>query len=143
MAKYTAYNLVRAISLLPRNTNYNYVNPRTPGLIHIENVALPTGPIQIRRWNPRKGETFSGANVESISSEMIWRVANAVNHGEPINLDRVLGGSYNTRSVLETLMALTPEFYFCYPGRIKDIDGHSSIEHGQRLAMPNVLCTFE
>lgn len=69
MAKYTAYNLVRAISLLPRNTNYNYVNPRTPGLIHIENVALPTGPIQIRRWNPRKGETFSGANVESISSE--------------------------------------------------------------------------
>ena len=122
MAKYTAYNLVRAISLLPRNTNYNYVNPRTPGLIHIENVALPTGPIQIRRWNPRKGETFSGANVESISSEMIW----------PINLDRVLGGSYNTRSVLETLMALTPEFYFCYPGRIKDIDGHSSIEHGHK-----------
>ena len=40
MAKYTAYNLVRAVSLLPRNTNYNYVNPRTPGLIHIENVNL-------------------------------------------------------------------------------------------------------
>ena len=29
-------------------------------------------------------------------------------------------------------MALTPEFYFCYPGRIKDIDGHSSIEHGHK-----------
>lgn len=132
MPKYTAYNLVRAISLLPRNLNYNYVNPRTPGLIHIENVDLPVGPIQIRRWNPRKGGNYNGASVESISSEMIWRVANAVNMGEPINLDRILGGSYNTRSVLETLMALTPEFYFCYPGRIKDIDGQSSIEHGHK-----------
>ena len=63
---------------------------------------------------------------------MIWRVANAINVGDPINLDRILGGSYNTRSVLETLIALTPEFYFCYPGRIKDIDGHSSIEHGHK-----------
>lgn len=132
MPKITAYNLVRAISQLPRNVNYNYINPRTPGLIHIENVLLPAGPIQIRRWNPNKGETYQGARVESISSEMIWRVANAINVGDPINLDRILGGSYNTRSVLETLIALTPEFYFCYPGRIKDIDGHSSIEHGHK-----------
>lgn len=132
MSKITAYNLVRAISQLPRNVNYNYINPRTPGLIHIENVILPAGPIQIRRWNPTKGKTYATAQVESISSEMIWRVANAVNVGDPINLDRILGGSYNTRSVLETLIALTPEFYFCYPGRIKDIDGHSSIEHGHK-----------
>ena len=132
MSKITAYNLVRAISQLPRNVNYNYINPRTPGLIHIENILLPAGPIQIRRWNPTKGETYANARVESISSEMIWRVANAINVGDPINLDRILGGSYNTRSVLETLIALTPEFYFCYPGRIKDIDGHSSIEHGHK-----------
>ena len=46
MAKYTAYNLIRAVSLLPRNTNYNYINPRTPGLIHIAvsytHLTLPT-----------------------------------------------------------------------------------------------------
>lgn len=132
MAKMTAYNLVRAINTLPKNTNYNYVNSKTPGLIHIENVLLPAGPIQIRRWNPNKGETYATAKVESISSEMIWRVANAINVGEPINLDRILGASYNTRSVLESLIALTPEFYFCYPGRIKDIDGHSTIEHGHK-----------
>lgn len=130
--RYTAYNLARSVSQLARNVNYNYINPRTPGLIHIENVGLPAGPIQIRRWNPRKGENRAEAKVESISSEMIWRVANAVNPGEPINLDRILGGSYNTRSVLETLMALTPEFYYCYPGRIKDVDGYSSIEHGHK-----------
>ena len=132
MPRITAYNLVRAIGQLPRNVNYNYINPKTKGLIHIENVLLPAGPIQIRRWNPSKGESCTQAKIESISSEMIWRVANAINVGEPINLDRILGASYNTRSVLESLIALTPEFYFCYPGRIKDIDGHSSIEHGHK-----------
>lgn len=139
MAQYTAYNLIRAINLLPRNRNYNYINPKTPGLIHIENVNHPAGPVQIKRWNPKKNETYAGAKVESISSEMIWRVANAVSQGEPINLDRILGASYNTRSVLETLMALTPEFYYCYPGRIKDVDGHSSIEHGHKhlIWLPN------
>lgn len=132
MPKLTAYNLVRAISQLPRNVNYNYINPKTKGLIHIDNVLLPAGPIQIRRWNPSKGETYQKAKSESISSEMIWRVANAISVGDPINLDRILGGSYNTRSVLESLIALTPEFFYCYPGRIKDIDGHSSIEHGHK-----------
>ena len=132
MAKYTAYNIVRAINLLPRNENFNYINPRTPGLIRIENVNLPAGPVQIRRWNPNKSETYEQAKTESISSEMIWRIANAINQGEPVNFDRILGGSYNTRSVLETLMALTPEFYYCYPGRIKDIDGYSTIEHGHK-----------
>lgn len=132
MPKITAYNLVRAIGQLPRNVNYNYINPKIRGLIHIENVLEPSGPVLIRRWNPSKGEIYAQAKVESISSEMIWRVANAVNVGDPINLDRILGASYNTRSVLETLIALTPEFYFCYPGRIKDIDGHSSIEHGHK-----------
>lgn len=132
MAKITAYNLVRAISNLHRNVNYNYINSKTTGLIHIENVILPAGPIQIRRWNTNKGENYRDAKVESISSEMIWRVANAISQGDPFNLDRILGGSYNTRSVLETLIALTSEFYYCYPGRIKDIDGHSSVEHGHK-----------
>lgn len=139
MVRYTAYNLARAISQLPRNEHYNYVNPKTKGLISIEDVLLPAGPIYIRRWNPSKGETKQAVKIESISAEMIWRVANAISEGEPINFDRVLGGSYNTRSVLESLLAATPEFYYCYPGRIMDIDGHSTIEHGHKhlVWLPN------
>ena len=101
-------------------------------MIHINEVQLPAGPIRFRRWNPNRGETFQEVKIESISSEMIWRVANAIQEGDPFNIDRIVGASYNTRSVLEALIALTPEFYFCYPGRIKDIDGHSSIEHGHK-----------
>lgn len=139
MVRYTAYNLVRAISQLPRNTHFNYINPKSRGLISIEDIILPIGPIHIRRWNPSKGESKQKAKIESISSEMIWRVANAISEGDPINLDRILGASYNTRSVLESLMALTPEFYYCYPGRIMDLDGHSSIEHGHKhlIWLPN------
>ena len=130
--KVTAYNIVHAIGKLPRNRNYNYINPATPGLIHIESITEPSGPIVVKRWNPNKGETYTGARPASISSEMIWRVANAISENEPINFDRVLGASYNTRSVLETLMAHCPEFYYCYPGRVEDIDGHSRIEHGHK-----------
>jgi len=132
MEKVTGYNLVSYINQLPKNRVYNYINPNTRGLIRIVRVELPSGPIVIKRWNPTKGETEQGAVEESISSEMIWRVANAIFDGQPINLDRILGGSYNTRSVLETLIALTPQFYYCYPGRIFDIDGHSTIERGHK-----------
>ena len=139
MAKYTAYNLISAINQLDKNRNYNYINPGTKGLIHIDNVIFPSGPIQIRRWNPSKSETYNTAKVESISSEMIWRITNAISEGDPINFDRILGGSYNTRSVLETLLALTPEFYYCYPGRILDVDGQTKLEHGHKhlIWLPN------
>ncbi|MDX2304660.1 MAG: hypothetical protein NW226_17760 [Microscillaceae bacterium] len=75
--------------------------------------------------------------VESISPELIWRVANAFNPHLPINIDRILGASYNTRSVLEALLAHTSEFYYCYPGRIENKGGHSTIKHGHKHLLWN------
>tara|TARA_R110000823_G_scaffold58763_2_gene141622 strand:- start:24575 stop:25654 length:1080 start_codon:yes stop_codon:yes gene_type:complete len=135
MRKLTASNLVSSINQLDKNQVYNYINPKTNALISIDGIDLPEGPIRIKRWNPTKGETEAGKSVETISSEMIWRIANAINENHPINLDRVLGGSYNTRSVLETLLALTPEFYYCYPGRIENKGGQTSVKHGHKHLM--------
>lgn len=132
MQRVTGQNIVYAISQLPKNIDYNYINPRTKGLIRIVDVKLQEGPITIRRWNPSKGETFENAKDETISSEMIWRVANSFTEGQPINLDRILAGSYNTRSVLESLIAHTPQFYYSYPGRIFDVAGQSTIEKGHK-----------
>jgi len=132
MQKITGYNLVAAINQLPRNRDYNYINPSTKGLIRIIDIALPEGPITIRRWTPAKGQSLATAKNETISSEMIWRVANAFFEGQPTNIDRILAGSYNTRSVLESLIAHTPTFYYCYPGRIFDIASHSTVEHGHK-----------
>jgi type II restriction enzyme len=135
MRKLSASNIVAFINQLDRNQAYQYINPRTKGLIKIEGIDMPEGPIRIKRWDTSKQETESQKSIESIPTEMIWRVANAFNANQPINLDRVLAGSYNVRSVLEALLAHTPEFYFCYPGRIENINGHSTIKHGHKHLM--------
>lgn len=133
MQKLSASNIVAFINQLDKRVNYNYINPRNKGFIKIEGVDMPEGPIRIKRWNPSKGQTEIGQKkIESISSEFIWRVANAINPNQPINLDRVLGASYNTRSVIEALLAHTPEFYFCYPGRIENNGNNSSIKSGHK-----------
>ena len=139
MQRITAANIVAAIRQLPKNQSYNYISSKNKGRIRIVDVTMPEGSITFKRWNPSKGETASEANIESISSQLIWRVANAFSENQPINIDRVLGASYNTRSVLETLIAHTPEFYFCYPGRIEDIAGSVEIKNGHKhlLWMPS------
>lgn len=132
MRKLTASNIVSFIAQLDVDVVYNYINTDNKGLIKIVGVDHPEGPLRIKRWNPSKGETEIKTKVESISGELIWRVANALNPNQPINLDRILGGSYNTRSVLESLLAYTPEFYFCYPGRIEDKGGMTKIKKGHK-----------
>ena len=130
MGQYTAYNLVKAIDSLPKRRDYNYIGSN--GLIHIEDVILPGGPVKFKRWDPSKGKTKNSAKVETISSEELWRIANAIDEGEPFNIDRILAGSYNNRSVVESLLAHTSEFYYCYPGRIMDNGGTTTIEPGHK-----------
>lgn len=132
MQKLTASNIVAFINQLDKKTNFNYLNPKNKGLIKIEEVELPEGPIRIRRWDPTKGETSTNKKIEPISSELIWRIANAFTANQPINFDRVLGGSYNTRSVLEALLAHTPQFHFCYPGRIETKGGNPTVKRGHK-----------
>lgn len=66
---------------------------------------------------------------------MIRRVAYAISPGMPINIDRILGASYNTRSALEALMAHTPQFWFCYPGRIEFGESSTEIKMGHKHLM--------
>lgn len=115
------------------------MNPKNKGLIQIESVCLPEGPIKIKRCDPSKGEFFDIKKTVSISSQMIWRLANAIRSNQPINVDRILGASYNTRSVLEALLAHTPQFYICYPGRIESINTNRSVKKGHKhlMWMPN------
>ena len=132
MRKLSASNLVAFIKQLDKNIAYNYINPKNKGLIKIIGSTAPEGPVRIKRWDPSKGENEIDKSIENISSEMIWRVANSFVENQPINFDRVLGGSYNTRSVLESLLAYSPEFYYCYPGRIENKAGNSSVKHGHK-----------
>lgn len=130
--KATASDLVRAIHHLPRNRTYHYVSGKTRTQLLIHSVDLPEGPIYIKRFDPAKGETADRAKVETISANMLWRIANALIPGNPINFDRVLGGSYNTRSALEALLAHTPQFYSCTPGRIEIVASSTDVKRGHK-----------
>jgi type II restriction enzyme len=68
---------------------------------------------------------------------MIWRLANAIRQNQPINVDRILGASYNTRSVLEALIAHTPQFHFCYPGRIESVNSNEAVKKGHKHLISN------
>lgn len=131
----TVSDFIYAIGRLPRDITYKYVNPRTTTKIIIEDVVYPEGPIKIKRYDPSKGEGMGEAKEQSISTKMLQRVANAFVPDYPVQIDRVLGASFNTRSALEALLAHTSEFYYCYPGRIEIIESSSKIEQGHKHLM--------
>jgi len=128
----TASNLVSFIARLPKNQQFAYISPKNKGMIVVDSVTKPEGPIHFRRFNPEKGEGPRTNEPETISTEMLWRVANAINENVPFNVDRILGASYNSRSVLETLLAHTPQFFYCYPGRIERLSNVESIKRGHK-----------
>jgi type II restriction enzyme len=130
--KMTASDIVRAISRLPRNRAYHYVNSRTSTKLILHGVDPPEGPIFIKRFNPTKGKTAAAAKIETISTQGIWRIANALIPGNPINFDRVFAASYNIRSALEALLAHTPEFYSCRPGRIETVASSTEVKPGHK-----------
>ena len=124
--------LVQSIRELSREREYTYVDSKNKGRIRIIDIQGPRGPITIKRYKPSKGESAAGADSETISANLILRVANAISEGLPLNLDRVLGASYNTRSVLEALLAHTPQFYVCRPGRIQIYESSTEIHKGHK-----------
>jgi type II restriction enzyme len=128
----TPDNLVRLIAELPRDREYAYANPQNHGRIIILDVKLPLGPVTFKRYNPSEGKSAANAKPETISGAGLLRVANAITEETPVNLDRVLAGSYNFRSVLEALLAASPQFYVCKPGRIELEESRSQIKPGHK-----------
>lgn len=125
--KLTASNLLKAISQLDQNINYDYPNQRTKTKFQILSAQRPEGPIKVLRTNA-KGKQ---ANV-TISSNALWRVANAIQSNEPFQIDRVVGASYNNRSLLEAILALTPEFNLVKVQRIEFRSESHRVKEGHK-----------
>lgn len=130
---------MHAIGKLPTNCPYTYIEAKTTTRILIAEVVRPAGPIRIKRYDPGKGKGVDSATDVSISINMLARVANAIVPNQVINIDRIVGASYNTRSALETLLAHTPQFYVCRPGRIEINTSSTAIKPGHKhlVWMPN------
>ncbi|EJG2002287.1 hypothetical protein RB979_004148 [Vibrio alginolyticus] len=128
----TASNLVSDINALNRNNIYEYPTKETKTKIMIVDIKLPEGPIYIKRWDPSKGQTPAQKKKEPISPQMLWRLASALKPNKPVNVDRIYGGSYNTRSALEALLLHTPTFYLCFPGRLEKIGPETKVKEGHK-----------
>ncbi|MGR5195797.1 hypothetical protein ACPV4H_18060 [Vibrio rotiferianus] len=128
----TASNLAHAIDSLDKSRVYDYPNAKTQTKMLISHVVKPEGPIHIKRFNPAKGESVEDAKEQTISSKMLWRLASSISPSKPVNIDRVFGASYNTRSALEALLLHTPNFYICYPGRLEKIGDQTEVKEGHK-----------
>ncbi|ABG39254.1 Type II site-specific deoxyribonuclease [Paraglaciecola sp. T6c] len=128
----TATNIAAAINSLDKNVTYDYPNPRTKTKINIVNVVMPEGPIIFRRCEPNKGESFDNKADESISVAAIWRLASSLKPNLPVNVDRVFGASYNSRSALEAMLVHTENYYICYPGRLEKIGEDTRVRNGHK-----------
>jgi type II restriction enzyme len=135
MTRLTPNDIIRAIDQLPKNRSYNYIEPATRTKIEVVRVQEPEGPIYFKRYNPEKGGTAAAADEETISAGFIRRIAYAATPGGFLNFDRIVAGSYNVRSLFEALLAHTPQFYFCYPGRIEIGESSSAIKEGHKHLM--------
>jgi type II restriction enzyme len=137
----TIENIVKAINRLPKNQWFDYINETTQTQVRVVMATAPEGPIRIERKS--KGTVKEA----TISRQMMARFVNAVQENVPINIDRILGASYNTRAAFEALLARTSDFYWCVPGRIELIDGREEIKRGHKHLIwrpsephePNVL----
>lgn len=127
----TASNIVKAIDSLDKNQWFEYISDKSTTKVKVVRVTRPEGPITISRYNPVKDSVVESKET-SISAQMIWRIANAFQPNVPVNFDRVLGASYNSRSALESLIAHTSEFYWCMPGRIELINSTQEIKEGHK-----------
>src|SRR5689334_11364247 len=121
-------DLINSISKLKLNKPYLYYSGNTQ--IKITEIIKPEGHISFIRW--KKGLSESSAGRGSISIAQLATVASVFSNkpNYPIHLDRLFSAGGNSRSALETLLALTPNFFICYPQRTNPYTGE--LENKQR-----------
>jgi len=50
----TASNIVKAISNLPKDQWFEYINPKNTGKVRVISITMPEGPIVIQRSSGKK-----------------------------------------------------------------------------------------
>lgn len=112
----TIDHLLDLIDELPKGSEFEYVKPgknnaklisidRTNNRIEMSRVVIETG-----------AETSSFLNEDNLQT-----IVNAVTENKPFSIDKIFNNGGNTRSVWESIIANTSEFYKCMVGRNKNL----------------------
>jgi len=119
MTGITSQEIVNWIDRLDKSKTYKY--PTGNSSLKIIEVNKPEGPIKFLRWKPTENE--SSASEASISENQISTVSSVFSRkpNYPIHFDRLFSGGGNSRSSLETLLALTPHFLYMLSSEGKSV----------------------
>lgn len=122
MPRLRVSDIVEWINRLGTTRAYNYYSGNTR--IRLTEVNLPEGPIRFLRWGVGGSEDI--AREGGISENQLATVASVFSRkpNYPIHFDRLFSGGGNSRSALETLLALTPQFFICYPQKTNLYNGN-------------------
>ena len=112
----TIDHLLDLIDELPKGSEFEYVKPgknkaklisidRTNKRIEMSRVVIETG-----------AETSSFLNEDNLQT-----IVNTVTENKPFSIDKIFNNGGNTRSVWESIIANTSEFYKCMVGRNKNL----------------------
>lgn len=135
MSKLTPNSIIQEIKKLGFKRPYKYF--KTDSYLEILDIEGVEGPIEINRWRKPNGETVKSS--ARISVNQIGTVA-AVFSGKPnypIHFDRLFSAGGNSRSAIETLMALTPNFFYCYPLKTNPYTGQNENKLKHLMWCPN------
>lgn len=112
----TIGHLLDLIDELPKGSEFEYVKPgknkaklisvdRTNNRVEMSRVVIETGV-----------ETSSFLNEDNLKT-----IVDAVTENKPFSIDKIFNNGGNTRSVWESIIANTSEFYKCMVGRNKNL----------------------
>lgn len=116
--------LVEQIKLLDTNKIYSFIYTGNKKHIKINSVDLPAGPVRFERLksnNEVSQVTVTKRNLEKIAASII--------EDTPFSIDSIVSGSGSWRAVFESILAHTPEFYFCKVNGQKRLVWHPSNPH--------------
>ncbi len=135
MSKLKTADLVNAIAQLNMRQTYSYYSGATK--IKVTEVIKPEGAINFIRWGSK--ESQDKAKKGSISTHQLAPVAAVLfsNPNSPIDIRRIIISQGGSRSALEVLIALTPNFFICYPSVLNPYTGENVKESTHLMWCPD------
>ena len=109
-------HLLDLIDELPKNQEFDYVKPgkNKAKLISVNKTAKR---VEMARVTIETNEESSS----SLTEDNLQTIVDSVSENKPFSIDKIFNNGGNTRSVWESIIANTSEFYKCMVGRNKNL----------------------
>lgn len=122
--KLTIEHLLDLIDELPKGVDFDYVKPGK------KKARLVSVDRQNKRVEMARVDVGSQSTTFSVLTEdNLQNLIDSITENRPFSIDKVFNNSGNTRSVWESIMANTAEFYKCMVGRNKNLVWMPATKH--------------